>query len=342
MRYRGFIFVAIAGTVAVASYIGWQQFGLSHVTLAEISRGPAIRAVYATGVVEPVQWAKVTPLVRGRIADICRCEGADVPEGAELARLDDSAERARLDELQARVTFLAQETARYRALAERGTASVQILQQRQSELLQAQAAVNAQRELVGHFVLRAPMDGVVLRRDGEVGEIAEPGDILFWVGQLHPLWVVADVDEEDIPLVEPQQRVYFKADAFPDGDLTGTVQQITPKGDPVNKSYRVRIALPEDTPLRIGMTVETNIVVQRIAETLLIPVSALRADAEGRFVFVAANGRAELRRVTAGIIGTGASADDRAEIVAGLTAGEHIVADPPSTLGDGDRIAEQR
>jgi membrane fusion protein (multidrug efflux system) len=52
---------------------------------------------------------------------------------------------------------------------------VQAYQQRSSELLQARAAISAQRELLDDYVLRAPMDGVVLRRDGEVGEIASAG-----------------------------------------------------------------------------------------------------------------------------------------------------------------------
>jgi RND family efflux transporter MFP subunit len=334
VRFRRFIVLAALVAVAVVGLAAWLEIGRPRVDIVAAGRGPAVHAVYATGVVEPVLWAKVTPLVRGRIADICNCEGADVPQDAELARLDDSAERARLDELQARESFLAKEAERYRALVDRGTASVQIYQQRTSELLQARAAVSVQRELLNDFVLRAPMDGVVLRRDGEIGEIAAPGDILFWVGQLQPLWVVAEVDEEDIPLVAPQQQVLFKADAFPDRELTGTVQQITPKGDPVNKSFRVRIALPEDSPLRIGMTVEVNIIVRRVADTLLIPATALRADAGGRFVYVVEDGRAALRRVAIGIVGA-----DKAEITDGLVAGTPIVADPPRDLADGDRIA---
>ena len=333
MRYRSFVTVAAIAAVAVVGYFSWLSFGRARLELVTAGLGPAVHAVYATGIVEPMQWAKVTPLVRGRIEDICHCEGALVPEGAELARLDDSAERARLEELQARQAFLAQDVDRYRALVDRGSASLQIYQQRTSELLQARAAVSAQRVRLDDYVLRAPMDGVVLRRDGEIGEIAEPGNILFWVGQLQPLWVVAEVDEEDIPLVEPQQKVLLKADAFPEANPTGTVQQITPKGDPVNKSYRVRIALPEDTPLRIGMTVEVNIIVRRVAETLLIPVTSLRADSGGRFVFVAESGHAAVRRAGTGIVGT-----ERAEILDGLLAGPPIVADPPSDLADGDPI----
>ena len=304
MRLRTITILLVCVVLAAGGVFAWRWLDRPRVETTVAAHGPAVRAVYATGVVEPVLWAKVTPIVRGRIKDICHCEGASVPEGAELARLDDSAEQARLTELLARQT-----------------------------LQQARAAVSAQRERLADFVLRAPLDGVVLRRDGEVGEIAEPGDVLFWVGPLRPLWVVADVDEEDIPLVGQQQTALLKADAFPDATPTGTVQQITPKGDPVNKSYRVRIALPDTTPLRIGMTVEVNIVVDRKADALLVPASALRVDSGGRFVFAVENGRAVARRVAVGIVGT-----ERIEIVDGIEAGMPILRDPPAGLADGDRI----
>ncbi len=74
------------------------------------------------------------------------------------------------------------------------------------------------------------MDGVVLRRDGETGEIAEVGQVLFRVGVPKPLQVVAEVNEEDIPRVKVGQNVLFRTDAFPDRKLTGTVRETHPDG----------------------------------------------------------------------------------------------------------------
>ena len=327
MPARKVVFLA-AFVVALAALATLYVFDCSRVDVAvqPVRRGPAVRAVDATGVVEPVNWAKVTPLVQGRIAELCACEGEAVEKGAELARLDDREARARLAELTAREAFLAREAERYRELLERRAVSVQAYERTTSELLQARAAVQAQNERLDHFILRAPMDGEVLRRDGEIGEIAGPGDVLFWVGMPQPLWVVAEVDEEDIPLVASKQTVLIKADAFPRNNLPGTVKQITPKGDPVSKSYRVRIALPEDTPLMIGMTTEVNIIVEEKKNVLLVPATALR---DGR-LFIVENGRAEARAVEVGVIGS-----EFAEIVSGITEGELVIAYPPRDLTAG-------
>ena len=84
------------------------------------------------------------------------------------------------------------------------------------DLDQIQALISVQMEKISDYTITAPMDGVVLRRDGEVGEIAEVGQILFRVGVPKPLQVVAEVNEEDIPRVDVGQKVLFRTDAFLD------------------------------------------------------------------------------------------------------------------------------
>ena len=131
------------------------------------------------------------------------------------------------------------------------------------------------------------MDGVVLRRDGEIGEIAEAGQILYRVGVPKPLQVVAEVNEEDIPRVAVGQTALFRTDAFPDRRLEGKVSEITPMGDVAAKTFRVKMALPDDTPLKPGMSVEANIVTREKPNALLIP-----ADARARQCGVRARRRA--------------------------------------------------
>jgi len=75
------------------------------------------------------------------------------------------------------------------------------------------AAVAAIRSQIGDFEIRAPMAGQVLRIDGEVGEVAQLGETLAWIGQPRPLQIIAEVNEEDIPLVATGQQALILADA---------------------------------------------------------------------------------------------------------------------------------
>ncbi len=163
-----------------------------------------------------------------------------------------------------------------------------------------QGLISVQTEKIADYTIVAPMDGVVLRRDGEVGEIAEAGQILFRVGVPKPLQVVAEVNEEDIPRVEIGQTVLFRTDAFPDRRLEGKVREITPMGDVVAKTYRIKMALPDDTPLKPGMSVEANVVTREKPDALLIPADAVQGNA----VFVLDGATVRKREVKVGIRGT--------------------------------------
>lgn len=299
------------------------------VTIAQVTRGPAIEAVYATGVVEPVHWAKVAPTIVGRITEIAARDGTKVKRGQVLLKLDDTEARAELARREARLRFTKEEVDRYAELAKRSIASQQAYERARSEQLQAIAAVAAARQRLRDYTLYSPLDGVVLRQDGEVGETIKAGDIVAWVGKPTPLRIIAEVDEEDIPLVRVAQSAILTADAFGKRIFKAKVIEITPKGDPISKNYRVRLSLPERTPLHIGMTTEVNIIVRKAEQALIIPFTALR----GGSVFVVEQGRARQRAVKTGIVG-----QTHVQVTGGLKLGERVVADPPKTLKDGARI----
>ncbi len=299
------------------------------VAVATATTGPAVQAVYATGNVEPVHWAKVGPAVRARITAVLVEEGARVAEGQPMAQLDDREARHRAEEAEARAIFAQEDLARVRALVARDVASRATLDRAEAEARAVRAAADAAQRRLDDYVVRAPSAGLVLRRDAEVGEVVDTPAALFWIGEPKPLRITAEVDEEDIAQIREGQRALLRADAFAGQVLAATVAQITPKGDATRKAYRVRLALPDDTPLMIGMTVEANIVLRETTNAVLIPPAALR----GNQVFVAQGEVARRRQVSVGVQGPRA-----VEIRQGIAAGDIVVLDPPQGLKDGQAI----
>jgi RND family efflux transporter MFP subunit len=326
--WRSLVWIAALAAVAAAGW--WWYFGRGvTVNVVMPARGTAVEIVYATGSVEPVRWARVASLIRDRIVEICDCEGKPVHKGDLLARLDDREVRAQLTELRAREEFSKRELSRVTELIGRGSATTQSHERASMDLRQIQGLISVQMEKIENYTIVSPMDGVVLRRDGEIGEIAEAGQILFRVGVPKPLRVVAEVNEEDIPRVAVGQAVLLRTDAFINQLLEGKVSEITPMGDAVAKTYRIRIALPDDTPLKPGMSVEANVVTREKPGALLIPAEA----AQGTSVFVINRGRAERRAITLGIRGTRAI-----EIVSGLVEGEQVAIPFPAALRSGAKV----
>jgi RND family efflux transporter MFP subunit len=308
----------------------WWRFGSGpQIAAVAAVRGAAVEIVYATGGVEPVHWAKVASVIRDRIIEICDCEGRTVAKGDVLVRLDGRDVEAGLKELKAREDFLKREMSRVSELIIRGAATSQAQERAAMDLQTVQGLISVQTEKIADYTIVAPMDGVVLRRDGEVGEIAEAGQILFRIGVPKPLQVVAEVNEEDIPRVALGETALFRTDAFPEQRLEGKVSDITPMGDVAAKTFRVKIALPDDTPLKPGMSVEANIITREKPNALLIPADAL----QGNTVFVVDGTRTRKRDVKVGIRGI-----RMVEILSGLADGERVASPSAADLKDGARV----
>jgi RND family efflux transporter MFP subunit len=327
MKPRYFILLIVL--IATAS-VGWWYLGRGPViSTAVASRGTAAEIVYATGDVEPVRWAKVASVIRERIIEVCNCEGRAVAKGDVLVRLDAKEPRAQLLELQAREDFAQREFSRQSELIARGTSTLQAHERVSTDLRTIQGLISVQMEKLANYIIAAPMDGVVLRQDGEVGEIAEAGQILVRIGALKPLQVVAEVNEEDIPRVAVENTVLLRTDAFLDQRLEGKVREITPMGDPLAKTFRVRIALSDDTPLHPGMSVEANIITREKANALLVPADSL----DGTTVFLVSGNRVRRRNVEVGIRGTRA-----AEVLSGVSEGDRVASPLSADLVDGRRV----
>lgn len=329
MQKRRVVLLALLVVAVAGGAIAWRISQWPQIAAVAAARGTAVEIVYATGGVEPVRWARVASVIRDRIVEICDCEGKTVAKGDVLARLDDREVQAQMKELRARENFLKNEMNRVSELISRGAATTQAYERASMDLQQVQGLISVQTEKINDYTIVSPIDGIVLRRDGEIGEIAEAGQILFRVGVPTPLQVVAEVNEEDIPRVTLGQVVLFRTDAFPERRLEGRISEITPMGDVTAKTFRIKAALPDDTPLKPGMSVEANIVTRENENALLVPTDAVHDNA----VFIVDGVRARKRAVTVGIRGTRA-----VEILDGLKDGERVVSPAPADLKDGARL----
>lgn len=320
---RSVVALIVFGLVAAAA---WYFFGPVAVDVVQPVRGPAIEAVYGPGTVEPVVMLPIGPKVIGRLAQLMADEGEAVRQGQALAELDSREFAASVVEWEARVRYSEAQYRRASELFRSRTGTEAALDQARNELDTARAALQRVQRQLAEMTLAAPADGVIIRRDGEIGQLVQPGDTIFWMSCCDALRISAEIDEEDINGVKPGQKVLIRADAFPDRVFEGTVSEITPKGDPVARSFRVRIRLPADTPLMIGMTADCNIVLEERQGALLVPASAIVEDK----VWLVQDGTLVRRSVTLGVAG-----DRMVEVKAGLAESDLVVTQPQNGLRDG-------
>lgn len=340
-RRRWPAWLLLLALLAAAGGGAWWEFGKPPV-LATVTpwQGPAIEAVYATGVVEAVDAARIGTTVATRIVSLSVDEGDRVAAGQPIAQLDDRQAQQRLADAQTRLALAEQELARDRALVGQAIRTQQQLQRSQQARDAAEAAVQLAARQLDEYRILSPLDGIVMRRPVEPGETVAANATLFEIASPAALKIAADVDERDIARVRMGARVAIRADAFPGRATSATITNIRGRGESATRTFRVEAALPPNTGLLIGMTVDVNIVVAERPHAQLIPPTALRHDPpQGgqpgqAYVFRLENGHARRTNVT-----PGATSPTAIELATPLPPQTTLIANPPASLADGAAVA---
>jgi Cu(I)/Ag(I) efflux system membrane fusion protein len=179
----------------------------------------------------------------------------------------------------------------------------------------------------GHSARRiavvAPEDGVVIDKPVQQGMRVDAGAALYRTADLSDIWLIAQVQEQDIGAIVPGQPARASFVAFPGRIFEGTVEFIYPSLSAETRSARVRIVIPNpDRALRAAMF--ANVEMEAAAGTapmLTVPNSAVLDSGTLQVVLVArGEGRFEPRQVRLGMHG-----DDWVQVLDGIRQGERVV-----------------
>lgn len=327
--FFGAALLAVAGAALVAIPMSLQPSGVQvdwriatepplEVHIGSPAQGSVIQTLSAPGTVEVVEEAEIASQVMGKVIDVPVEQGDVVKKDDLLVKLDDTDAKARLDSVLARINGLnaaialadadlakaVRDLSQLRELAKRNVTTINELADAQTmvdkmkaalemsrqDLVQSEASERESRQFLEYTEIRAPMDGVVLDLDVEVGEIVIagttnlPGTVLMTVGDVSSMRVRAKVDETDVHLVESGQpaRIYLQADQ--QHAIKGQVNRVAPKAKQQNAqtvttegvSFETLIDILEShSSLRAGMTATVEIEVRRADNVSSVPVHAV-------------------------------------------------------------------
>ena len=194
-------------------------------------------------------------------------------------------------------------------------------------LEQARAAARVAQAKLPDMVVRAPVDGVLISRNVEVGDIVQPGKELFLLAPAGETQVIVQIDERNLSQLSLGQKALGSADAFPGRRFPAELIYINPGIDALRGSVEVRLRVPSPPDyLRQDMTVSVDIEVARRAQAVVAPTQAVRdATTAQPWVLAVRNGRAERVPVKVGLRG-----DGRLEVLQGAAPGDALI---PASLG---------
>lgn len=334
--------------------------------------GTALRAPVAVG--DPVRGghsivARVEPAVPALLDQRSRSQAEAAIAEAEAALDLAQADLARAAQ---EAGFAATQSARTRALVERGVASVTRMESARQALALAEAALRAaraRRDMAQGTLARAraallapspgrapdsccvtllaPADGVVL----SVAQISEhpvqPGTPLVSIGDLADLEIVADLLSADAVRLAPGTAALVERWGGPE-PLMATLDRIEPVAETrvsalgiaeqrVNAIFQLDSAPPLRASVGHGYAVFVRVILWQSEQSLQVPLGALFRREAGWAVFTVADGRAQERPVHIGQRGTAT-----AEIRAGLAAGDVIITHPGPEIRDGVAVVDRR
>ena len=285
----------------------------------------------------------------------------------DLAVSQAESARASLAEIDAQLRIARLERDRLRDLAERDLTSKSSLDTAEAvydELAArlatgrenvevAESSVALAEDAVANMTIRAPFSGMVVTKNAQPGEMISPVSAgggftrtgICTIIDTDSLEIEVDVNESYIQRVSPGQRVSALLDAYPNWRIPAEVIAIVPTADRQKATVRVRIGFLErdDRVLRdmgvkvsfLGGEAQANVVTE--VQGVMIPGEALRADADGDFVWLVRGTRVERRSIVLG------GARDRPQVLvsSGLVAGDTIVRSAEGPLTGGQDIRTQ-
>ncbi len=296
---------------------------------------------------DPARSFRVFPPASGRVLAIKVKPGDAVARGETLAIIQSAdASAAQSDLMKAQI-----ESARAQRAADREKVLLDHGAVAEKDYIDAKAAADsAQAELArakqhiqllgmsthlasDSIPLVSPSRGVVLSVSSAPGEFSKSldnADPLMTIADLSTVWIVGDVFEKDIAKVQPGTEVTVTVDAFPGQQWTGRVSAVSGALDPVTRTLKVRMALPNPgNKLKPEMFAALHVAVGKHT-AIVVPNSAVLHEGQNTVVFVENNGKPEQRNVT-----VGQAVDGGVEITQGIEDGQRVAVNGAELLTGG-------
>jgi HlyD family secretion protein len=307
-------------TLLVVGVVGGSAYAYYHykdsgpkftVASAQVTRGDIVDTVGATGTLQAVTTVQVGSQVSGTISELRVDFNSLVKKGQVLARLDPSLFQTQIEQAKANLVrsqadlerqkvalddanqklTRARELSARQLLAKSDLDAAEIaaksaeaqLKSSEAQITQAQASLNQNEVNIEHTVIEAPIDGLVISRNVDVGQTVasslQAPTLFVLAADLTKMQVVANLDESDVGRIRPGQAVTFRVDAYPAETFRGTVSQV--RLNPIVQqnvvTYATVINVPNnDLKLKPGMTANVNVEIARSSNVLRVPNSALR------------------------------------------------------------------
>ncbi|CCO07529.1 efflux RND transporter periplasmic adaptor subunit [Desulforamulus hydrothermalis] len=350
--------VPVLAVVALAAFKGGGLWGKNEspreipvpkVVVAAAARVKMDHAISLTGNLEAYRQAVIHAKVAGRVSRVAVQNGQPVTAGQPLVQLETSdfantlaVNEAALKKAAAALAMARADYHRFQELHKQAAVSDKEFEgvtaawhMAEADAAAAAAAVNAAREALQNATVTSPISGLVANRDVKVGQMVSPqGAPLMTVEDIASVYVVVNIEQQDLARVKPGLKADVTVDAYGDQVFKGVVEVINPVAKQGARVFetKIKVANPEYL-LKPGMFARVQLKTGEAVNTLVVPQAALTTKQGMYFVFVPEGNRVKRQQVEIGQI-----INQSVEIKKGLTEGQQVVITNVNKLKDQDRV----
>lgn len=310
--------------------------------VAEVSTAPAVIGdlpVVLTGFgrveFDPAGQHTLSAEIEARVLEVLARPGDAVSKGSVVLRLGPSSGTG-LDLARSRRDALAAQAAaeRTRRLRDDGFASDADVEAADTNAQDLAALADSLAGRAGSVsALRSPIDGVVDAVLVAAGDLIPPGAQLVRLASPQAIQARISVEIEDAARLRTGGAVQLERLDPSAETLASSIRLIDHRVDPSTRMASVLVPIPAGHGFLTGEAVSAELVAEVRQGCVLVPRRAVLADEGGSYLFLAADGRAALRRVRAGL-----TTGEQTEILSGLDGGETVIVEGAAILSDGMRI----
>ncbi|MEY2935964.1 MAG: hypothetical protein RL033_6713 [Pseudomonadota bacterium] len=357
-RWLLVLLFVLGGTVALLNRRSGAQ-PIDPAALVQVQRGLLALDILETGRIQPSERVELKSKVAGQVAEVRVEEGQQVHKDQVLVLLDPIdyerevaraqaeivAARATVDYSRLRLARTQQAVLQHvQPQAELDAAQYE-LQAAVARLRTTEVALSAAQDRVRYTTIRSPIDGTVIQKGIEVGEVVTPGvqatfegKPLLTVADLSTLLVRIELNQIDVAKVSLGAKVTVKVDALPGRTFEATVTRIAAASSKGGISsvevFPIEATLsPADSAIKPGMTADVRIALERKLDVLLLPLEAVR-DKGGSATVTRVRAERTPEQTTEIVqVEVGAANDRQQEIIGGVAEGDRIWVNPPSAGG---------
>ncbi len=301
------------------------------VKIAQATLKPVTNQIELLGTIEAVNRVELAAQISGNITKLPVVLGSTVKKGDLIATISAGNINAKLSQSKSQLEQAQRNLAREEKLLRKKAATREKVRSMQETVDIAAAAYREAQTFESYTSIRTPISGKVTRKHVNVGDLATPGKPLVNIEDSSRLQVITDIPERFISKVRHGDHLAIEVPSA-GIHLTGVVAEVAPTANPTTRTAPVKLDIPARPELYGGQFVRVALTTDQV-KTLTIPQKALLPIGQIERVFVAKDGKAQLR-----LVRSGKTYDDSVEILSGLDAGAHVIVTGQHNVKDGQSI----